>query len=404
MDRSQVSRYDYLVGVDVGKGAHHACVLPAQADDPVDSFSFPTDEASTRDAVLRAAGHGETLLVTDQAGSFGALLCAVCARAGVDVAVLPPKKFRQFATLQREDKSDAIDARILAEAPRAIPGALQAVGQGGAAAGELAALTRQRGQAVRERTVAYNRLHDLLHQLCPGWEARLSGQALHARYALDLLARYGGPRALRRAGSRAVAWAAAQRQGARMAALADELLGHARSMLSAVAGAEIMERRCAALASRIIELDAEIGAFEGCMLGYAGRVPEYALLMTVPGAGPVLAAEVACAIGDVGRFPSEAKLAAYAGIARCRHESGSSLWGTRPRKGGNRRLKAAMCQMARCAAHAGGAAGAYHARKMAEGKSAAQATHAVARKMVGIIYAMLSSGQPYDPQRHARVA
>ena len=72
-------------------------------------------------------------------------------------------------------------------------------------------------------------------------------------------------------------------------------------------------------------------------------------LLTVPASMPGIGVRTASSIllgigGDIANYKSAAHLAAYAGIAPVTGQSGTSIKGERPARGGNKRLKNALWQ------------------------------------------------------------
>jgi transposase len=53
-----------------------------------------------------------------------------------------------------------------------------------------------------------------------------------------------------------------------------------------------------------------------------GAHPEAAIMRSLPGIGPLVAAEFTVAVGDLSTFPSADHLAAYAGLAPVPRDSG----------------------------------------------------------------------------------
>ena len=92
-------------------------------------------------------------------------------------------------------------------------------------------------------------------------------------------------------------------------------------------------------------------------------------LTEIFGVGPILAAKSVGIVGDVSRFASKAHFASYAGVAPMEASSGEVVR-HRLSLAGNRRLNQVMHMIAVCQArsdHMRG--GAYHRKKLAEGKS-----------------------------------
>ena len=395
--------YDVIVGMDVGKWADHVVALPMAGDEPLFDDDVDQTEHDLRAMLSQATAAGRTLLVMDVWGGFGTLPALVAKDMGVDVAHMPSRSFAKAAESYGEDKTDSIDAYILADATRWRPQLVQLVGERVAATEEVKVLTAARADEVAERTRCYNRVHDLLQRLCPALEALFAGDRLHARMALELLGRYGGPSGLRRSGeSRCSKWASGikyqRTAGPRKVAEAFEAIS-TQTVLPA--GAEVMESQVRRLCGRIAELDAEISRLDEAIASRSADIPATALLATIPGIGAWTAAVIASQIGDVSRFRSESALAAYCGVVPRVRKSSRSVNSSRARRGGNKALKDAVMQSVQVAITRDGPEREYYDRKRAEGKKHRQALRSLARRRVGLIYAMLSDGTLYEPARRA---
>ena len=120
-------------------------------------------------------------------------------------------------------------------------------------------------------------------------------------------------------------------------------------------------------------------------------------LDTIKGVGPTLAAIFTAEIGDVNRFTSPDKLAAFAGLEPRTIQSGE-FTGTQSHmsKRGSPYLRRAFflaavaCNMHNPALHA------IYEKKCSQGKHHNVALSAVARKLVNIVYAVMKSGKPYE--------
>ena len=402
MERSEMA-YDVIVGMDVGKWSDYVVALPMDGDEPLFEGEVAQDEGELRAMLSRAADAGRTLLVVDVWGGFGTLPALVAAGMGVDVAHMPSRAFARAAESYGEDKTDAIDAFVLADAARWRPQLVQLVGDRVAAAEEVKLLTAERADAVGERTRCYNRVHDLLQRLCPALERVFAGARLHSGVAVRLLGRYGGPLGFRRSGrARCARWASKGRyQGKSGPAKVDEVFGAIAGQDALPVGAELMEEQVRRLCGRIAELDRQVSELDAAIEARAADIPETALLASIPGMGAWSSAVVASQIGDISRFRSEAALAAYCGVVPRVRRSGSSVNSARARRQGNRVLKNALLLSAQAAITRDGPDRDYYDRKRAEGKKHRQALRSLARRRVGLIYALLSSGTFYEPSRRA---
>lgn len=118
------------------------------------------------------------------------------------------------------------------------------------------------------------------------------------------------------------------------------------------------------------------------------------LLATHPGIGRYASVHLLSAIGDVKRFPSDEELASYAGVAPRTWQSGNT---TRVKglKQGNELLKWILVQCAHAAIKSRNKYKRFYLKKIRGKKSKQKAIIAVARKMVEVIYCMLTRGEAY---------
>lgn len=391
-------RYDVYCGIDVGKTKHYAVALDADGE-RIEAGPLEQSEEDIRSLLERLGGRGRVLVTVDQFGNIGRLVVAVAKDMGIDVAHITPKNFKEIAETYKEGKSDAKDAFIIADVSLSTPRLVEPVGDRDETLVEIRVLSSRRDDIVRERTQCYNRLHDLIHQVCPPLEAVFSKDKLHNDLEIRLLERYGGPQGFRRAGrSRCSKWAGSLKyQVNRGPELVERVFDALDGMTVTLPGSAVIEDQIKRLAKRVIELEAEEDAISESMEEKSKLIPEVTLLRSIPGIGPVFGAVIASEIGDIRRFPSADHLAAYAGVAPVREVSGTSVNRNKRRKGGNRRLKNAVIQSSQVAKTSDPICSKYYERKRAEGKGHRQAIRALARRRVELIYAILRDGVLYEP-------
>lgn len=121
-------------------------------------------------------------------------------------------------------------------------------------------------------------------------------------------------------------------------------------------------------------------------------------LLSIPGIGPVTAALLIAEIGDIARFPSQAQLAKYAGLTWRKRESGNfRAEETFMTKSGNVYLRHGFLTAAQCLVNHNEEYQAYYQRKFDETPRHAhkRALSLTARKLVRLVYAMLTNNQLY---------
>lgn len=190
---------DVFVGVDVGKGEHHAVAL-SRAGKRLFDKALPNDEAKLRDLIGSLKQHGSVLFIVDQPATIGALPVTVAHAEGVSVGYLPGLAMRRIADLHPgEAKTDARDAFIIAEAARTMPHALRSLQLADEQVAELTMLCGFDDDVTGQITATSNRIRNLLTQIHPALE-RVSGPHLDHPAVLDLLQHYPSPAAMTAAG------------------------------------------------------------------------------------------------------------------------------------------------------------------------------------------------------------
>lgn len=122
-------------------------------------------------------------------------------------------------------------------------------------------------------------------------------------------------------------------------------------------------------------------------------------IATITGIGNVTGAAILSEIGDISKFDSPRKLVAFAGLDATVTQSGEfEAAHNVMSKRGSPYLRKAIFQSALIASFKDPVLSAYYQKKKAEGKHHLTCVGAVARKMCGIIYAVLKSNQPYVPR------
>lgn len=127
---------------------------------------------------------------------------------------------------------------------------------------------------------------------------------------------------------------------------------------------------------------------------------QHDLLTTIVGVGDATAARVLAEIGSIQQFDSARQLAAFAGLTPQERESGSSVRGkARLCKIGNRRLRKALYFPALNLIRRCPQAQRFRERLLAAGKRKMQVVGALMHKLIRVIYGVLKSRQPFDPDK-----
>jgi len=395
MDIEGYNSVEVFIGVDVGKGAHHAVALDREGRRLLDC-ALPNDEAQLRALIAGLRKHGQLLLVVDQPATIGALPVAVARAEGVFVGYLPGLAMRRIADLHAgEAKTDARDAFIIAEAARGMPHTLRSLKLADSQLAELTVLCGFDDDLAGQITQTSNRIRGLLTQVHPALE-RVLGPHLDHPAVLDLLERYPSPAQLAAATEKQLAnrlTKLAPRMGKGLAAQIVQALSEQTVVVLGTNATSIvlprLARQLAALRRQRDEVAQEVERI-------VHAHPLYPVLTSMPGVGVRTAARLLTEVTG-GAFASAAHLAAYDGLAPVTRRSGSSIRGEHPSRRGNKNLKRAMFLSA-FAALRDPVSRAYYTRKIGQGKRHNQALIALARRRCDVLFAMLRDGTLYSPK------
>jgi hypothetical protein len=141
-------------------------------------------------------------------------------------------------------------------------------------------------------------------------------------------------------------------------------------------------------------VEQELAALEQTQATAAGADPRVRLLLTLPGVDVAVATALLAAIGDLSRFPSPDRLAAYLGLVPCVHQSADRCHTGRITKQGAGHVRWLLIQAAQHLDRHPGPLGAF-VRKLTRRKTRNVAVVAAARKLVTLAWHVLQRGEPY---------
>jgi transposase len=332
-----------LIGVDPHKASLALAAVDEATGELLECASFAQDRAGLRSLERWAKRFPERRWAMENARGLGRHLAVRLAATGEAVVDVPPKLSARVRVLSSGNarKNDGLDA--LATALAASRNERLAAMDPDADSEVLRLLSERREDLVAERTRALNRLHGLLRDLLPGGVAGKLSAERAARILRGMRSQGCASDGLRRR-------------------LASEILRDVRTL----------DRKIADLNGRI---EAEVEA--------SGTT-----LTQIFGVGPILAATILGTVGDVGRFPTKAHFASYAGTAPVEASSGVVVR-HRLSLAGNRKLNYALHMVATSQARSDAPGGAYYRKKLAEGKSCKEALRCLKRRVSDAVYKSL---------------
>jgi transposase len=342
----EATSVEVLIGVDPHKATNVVAAIDEQGE-LVGQETFPATRKGLRALERWAKRFPERRWAVEGAGGIGRPLAQKLLAAGERVVDVPPKLSSRVRVLSTGNarKNDRLDATFIALAALRNDRLTSVQTEDGPEGHVeiLRLLTERREDLLSERTRALNRLHVLLLR-------DLLSDPVRKQLSTDAAAKL-----LRRARPKHPA-GRVRRQ------LASELVRDVRTL----------DRRIAGLDERI-----------------AGEVKASGTMLTeIFGVGPILAAKILGIVGDVSRFPSKAHFASYAGVAPIEASSGEVVR-HKLSLAGNRRLNQVMHMIAVCQARSDPRGGAYHRKKLAEGKSRREAMRCLKRRISDAVFRVL---------------
>src|SRR5215211_1530561 len=336
---------EVVIGVDPHKATNVVAAIDEQGE-LVGQETFAANRKGLRTLERWAKRFPKRRWAVEGAGGIGRPLAQKLLAVGERVVDVPPKLSSRVRVLSTGNarKNDALDATFTALAALRNDrlASVQPEDSPEGHAEILRLLTERREDLVCERTRALNRLHVLLRDLLSDPVGKQ-------------LSTGGAAKLLRRARPKHPA-------GRLRRELASEVVRDVRAL----------DRRIAQLDKRIaVEVEASGTTLTGIF-----------------GVGPILAAKIVGIVGDVSRFPSKAHFASNAGVAPIEASSGEVVR-HRLSLAGNRRLNQVMHIIAVCQARSDPRGGAYHRKKLAEGKSRREAMRCLKRRVSDAVFGAL---------------
>ncbi|MEU4788066.1 IS110 family transposase [Nocardiopsis alba] len=384
------------VGVDAGKGHHWAVAVDTDGE-ILFSTKVVNDESQILhliDAAREKAG--EIRWAVDISGRASTLLLALLIGRGQHVVYVPGRTVnRMSGAYQGEGKTDAKDARVIADQARMRPKGFTRLHTPPELVSTLQLLTNYRADLIADRVRLINRLRDLLVGICPALERAFDYSA--AKGPVVMLTEYQTPAALRRIGvKRLTTWL--ERRKVRGAdVVAAKAVEAAQSQMTELPGEKRAAKLVCDLAHQLLALDERIKDNDR-EIRETFRTDERAeIIESMPGMGPVLGAEFVAIVGDLSGYLDAGRLASHAGLAPVPRDSGRRTGNYHRPKRYNRRLRWLFYMSAQTAMMRPGPSRDYYLKKRGEGLIHTQALLALARRRVDVLWAMLRDKRLFTP-------
>jgi len=389
----------YHVGIDVGKRRHHACVVDTETGTYSKVFTFRVEREGFDKLRTFLEGYGskEDLLVgTESSGPYGLTVTYFLLHHGYDLVEVNSFQASQFRKAQgKKAKTDRVDARSLASFLGV--GSHKPLTLTHPVLENLRELTRFRADLSRDRTQQVNRLHQTLTTSFPELASHLA--SADSTTALQLLSSYPGPQALVEAGVEAVSATLVKHSRGHLGAYqAENIVQAATTTVGLLRRQRALSLKLQILTETILSLNAQLQRVETEIENLFSQLPYNRSDFPVGGV-QALACLIA-EIDDVNRFATLKQFLSHFGWCPNTFQSGDfRLEHPKMSHAGNSYVRRMIWMLAILAIRSVPAYKAYFQRRTAAGKKKMHSIVAVGRKLLSVIYAILKTGIPYDPDR-----
>lgn len=389
----------HYVGVDIAKRTHSAAVLDAQGTVVAEPFLFDNTSQGFAYFLMRLGSIGvscdDCRIAMESTGHYWFALLDFLIIHGFEPIVINPIQTDAYRKVDsvRQAKTDIIDAVLIADLVRVKPFAPWS--RGDELCDSLKQLTRYRSALVSQSTRIKNKTTAALDRVFPEY-AEIFAQP-YGPTSKAVLLRCATPQEVMRFGvhrlTRVIESASNGRCGRDYA---DVLMAAARTSVGAQHSSDAVALQIRLMIEQLEFLEGQMKGLDEEIASILEETPGR-WLTTIPGVGPILAAQITGEIGDPWRFSSSRKLVAYAGMDATVSQSGESELAGHMSKRGSAQLRYALVRAADGVRRLDPYFKEYYDRKIREGAHYFCAISGVARKLSAVVLTLMREERPYEP-------
>jgi len=396
-----MTSWSYFAGIDWASRAHALCVIDTAGGVRLRLEITHSQEGIER--IVRQLKSFKGLAIAIERPS-GVLVDALIEAALCVVPIHPNVLKASRARYRGTGKTDTGDAYMLADLLRTDGHRFRPLEPQSDEIRALRALVRTRDDLVAERVALANQLRSLLESFWPG--AAEIFYDIDTPIALAFVARYPTPQSASHLGEKRLASFLAQHAycGRRPASVLLERLRNAPNGCAGELEAEAKGELARSLAAILERLVDELAKLSARIEHTVTSLADGQIVMSFPRSGRICAAQILAELGSVReRFPTEAQLAAEAGVAPVTYQSGKHRSVTF-RWACNHRLRRALTCFADQSRHASRWAAEVYHRARSRGCDHPHAIRILARAWVRVLWRAWSTKTPYQPHLHRSAA
>lgn len=378
-----------IIGIDIGKHYHQASVIDGTGATLGGSIRFSNTTVGANLLLSRISAvnpNGLPLLFGLEAtGHYWLAMYSYLTEKGYPISVINPYQSDAFRKVYLSSvKTDKEDALLIAELLRFGSFSQTKMAQENIVA--LRNLSRFRLTLNQQVTDSKRRIITILDQVFPEFESCFSD--IFGKTGRNLLKKYPTPEEMEVVSVRKLTSIISKlSKGHFSKEKAQELNSKAKTSFGITLALESLTLQLKILLENLEFTEKQLKVVDAQI---HSLVDDSCVLLTLPGISKILAGAIISEIGDIKRFKTSAQLVSFAGINPTVRQSGNFL-GSRNHmsKKGSPYLRLALWQASITSARFNPILKEYYQLKIKEGKSHMTVIGAVARRLTGIIFAML---------------
>ena len=397
-----------ILGCDIGSETHYVRAIDTRGrelsrkalafDNNAEGFQKARDWA-----VQLAAANDKKQIVLglEPTGHYWFCLAAWMVSNGISVVQVNPYAVKQTKELednsqQKDDRKDPkLIANLVKDGNYGMPYLPEKV------YAELRRLSMFREQLTEDRNRNMNRLHREMKIYFPEYKDAFG--KVDGTFCMEVLKEAPFPEDILRLGIEGIReiWHKAKLRG-RGYSRAAEIVKYAETSIGLKDGTAAGKEAVRWFAEKIMELDEELAGIENRLNEKCKEIPHAENILEISGIGERILSGILAEMGDISRFDDAKELQKLSGLGLVSCSSGKHKGETRISHRGRKRLRYWLFQGARSAVAHGEEYKWIHVHYTTRAENPLQKMQSlivIACKLLRVIYTMLKTGKPYDPEK-----
>ncbi|MFV0520064.1 MAG: IS110 family transposase [Lachnospirales bacterium] len=387
----------YFLGIDIAKTNHVASLIDINGETIISTIKFTNDTNGYQKLLLAIKDYSndkDNLYIAMEAtGIYWLSLFSNLKEDEFNVSAFNPFQIKTFrsAVTNRKQKTDSIDSVIIAQYIRTF-GANENVSLD-EKYGSLKRLTRHRSDIINNVSATKTRLIGILDVVFPEYSSVFSD--IFCKSSLAILEKASSPKEIAKLQDRTLLSIISTNSKGR---LGIETVQKLKELAKNSFGSKVLGK---ATTFEVKQLLQQLVFFDSLLKELDEEIDSYynefnCHLTSIPGIGKTLAPIILAEIGDISNFSKPNKLVAFAGSDPSVNQSGNkSSANEKISKRGSPYLRHAIYTASFVAISNDETLRAYYDKKKSEGKHHYVALNAISRKLLTIIWCVLSENRPY---------